>query len=162
MAEVFIAVGSNLGDREDNLRRALEALAPAVTVRDRSTVHETAPQYVTDQPPFLNMVLRGETALAPHDLLAWLKDIERRIGRTPSRRFGPRVVDLDILYYEDQIVNDAVLQIPHPRISERLFVLNPLSEIAADRRHPITSDTTTEMLKRLILRNKQDVPNCRD
>ena len=162
MAEVFIALGSNLGDREDNLCRALAALAPAVTVRDRSAIHETAPQYVTDQPPFLNMAVRGETALAPHDLLVLLKDIEQRLGRTPSRRFGPRVVDLDILYFEDQIVNDAVLQIPHPRISERAFVLNPLSEIAADYRHPITGKTTTEMLKRLILGNKQDVPNCRD
>ena len=119
MAEVFIALGSNLGDREDNLRRAVAALGPDVAVLDQSSVYETAPQYVTDQPEFLNKVLRGETVLAPHDLLAHLKDIERRLGRTPTRRFGPRVVDLDILYYEDQIVNDAALQIPHPRISER-------------------------------------------
>ena len=162
MAEIFIALGTNLGDREENLRRALAALAPAVTVLDRSTVQETAPQYVTDQPAFLNMVLRGETVLQPHDLLAFLKDIERQLGRMPSRRFGPRVVDLDILYYEDQIVNEADLQIPHPRISERIFVLTPLSEIAANRRHPITGKTTTEMLKLLISGNKQDVLNCRD
>lgn len=162
MAEIFIALGTNLGDREENLRRALAALAPAVTVLDRSTVHETAPQYVTDQPAFLNMVLRGETVLQPHDLLAFLKDIERQLGRMPSRRFGPRVVDLDILYYEDQIVNEADLQIPHPRINERIFVLTPLSEIAANSRHPITGKTTTEMLKLLISGNKQDVLNCRD
>lgn len=149
MTIVYIALGSNLGDRRSNLRRAQEALAPLVTIRQRSGIHETPPQYVTDQPPFLNMVLSGETALAPHELLALLKDIERRLGRTPTRRFGPRTIDLDILYYGDQIVKDDTLQIPHPRISERDFVLRPLMEIAPTHRHPVTNDTTAEMLKRL-------------
>ena len=160
--DVFIALGSNIGDREANLRRAQKALAPAVTVRDLSSVHETAPQYVADQPPFLNMVLRGATDLTPRDLLVLLKGLERDLGRTPSRRFGPRLIDLDILYYEDQIVNEVDLQIPHPRISERDFVLKPLAEIAPDRRHPITGKTTGEMLNCLVSGNNHDAPHCRD
>jgi len=149
MAEVFIALGTNIGDRDENLRRALEAMAAAVRILDCSSVYETAPQYVTDQPCFLNMVIRGETSLPPCDLLAQLKEIERKLGRIPARRFGPRAIDLDILYYDDQIVNDADLQIPHPRISERNFVLKPLAEIAPERRHPVTGKTTVEMVKLL-------------
>ncbi len=149
MAEVFLGLGSNLGDRELNLRRAEEALAPAVVIRKRSSLYETEPQYVVDQPRFLNRVLSGVTVLAPHALLAFLKQIESDLGRVPSERFGPRLVDLDILYYEDKIVNDAVLQIPHPRISERDFVLRPMLEIAPDFRHPATGETTAEMLKAL-------------
>jgi 2-amino-4-hydroxy-6-hydroxymethyldihydropteridine diphosphokinase len=138
-----------MDDRQDHIERAQKALAPSVAIRHRSGIHETLPQYVTDQPAFLNMVVSGETELPPHELLSFLKDIERRLGRTPSRRFGPRVIDLDILYYGDQIVNDDTLEIPHPRISEREFVLRPLLEIASKHRHPVTGDTTAEMLKRL-------------
>lgn len=147
MAEIFLGLGSNLGDREMNLRRAEEALAPAVVTRIISSVYETEPQYVIDQPRFLNRVLIGVTKLAPHALLAFLKQIENDLGRVPSKRFGPRLVDLDILYYEDKIVNDEELQIPHPRIGEREFVLRPMLEIAPDFRHPATGKTTAEMVK---------------
>jgi 2-amino-4-hydroxy-6-hydroxymethyldihydropteridine diphosphokinase len=149
MAEVFIALGSNLADRQANLERAQAALAPAVTILERSGIHETRPQYVTDQPAFLNMVLRGATDLAPKALLAFLQRLERTLGRKPSRRFGPRLIDLDILYYEDQIVNETELVLPHPRIAERDFVLLPMAEIAANRRHPVTGRTTVEMLEAL-------------
>lgn len=149
MAEIFLGLGSNLGNREENLRRAEVALAPAVVIRKMSSLYETEPQYVVDQPRFLNRVLIGVTALAPHALLAFLKQIESDLGRVPSERFGPRLVDLDILYYEDKLVNDAQLQIPHPRISEREFVLRPMLEIAPDFRHPETGRTTSEMLKAL-------------
>jgi 2-amino-4-hydroxy-6-hydroxymethyldihydropteridine diphosphokinase len=149
MAEIFLGLGSNLGDREENLRRAEGALAPAVVIRKISSLYETEPQYVVDQPRFLNRVLIGVTALAPHALLAFLKRIESDLGRVPSERFGPRLVDLDILYYEDKLVNDAQLQIPHPRISEREFVLRPMLEIAPDFPHPQTGKTTSEMLKAL-------------
>jgi len=145
MAEVYIALGSNLGEREVNLRRAQDALAPAVAIRKISSLYETKPQYVVDQPAFLNMVLLGATQLTPRKLLSRLKEIERDLGRVPSKRFGPRLVDLDILYYEDKIVNEADLQIPHPRIAERAFVLRPLREIAPDLRHPVTGKTTAEM-----------------
>jgi 2-amino-4-hydroxy-6-hydroxymethyldihydropteridine diphosphokinase len=152
MAEVFIALGSNLGDREENLRRAEQALSSQVNIGKVSSVYETEPQYVVDQPRFLNKVLRGVTELAPHALLAFLKQIESDLGRVPSVRFGPRLVDLDILYYEDKIVNDAKLRIPHPRISEREFVLRPMLEIAPDFRHPETGETTADMVKALDLR----------
>lgn len=147
MAEIFLGLGSNLGDREENLRRAELALAPAVVIHKISSVYETEPQYVVDQPRFLNRVLRGVTELTPHALLAFLKQIESDLGRVPSERFGPRLVDLDILYYEDKIVNDADLQIPHPRISEREFVLRPMLEIAPGFPHPVTGKTTSDMLK---------------
>jgi 2-amino-4-hydroxy-6-hydroxymethyldihydropteridine diphosphokinase len=153
MAEVFIALGSNLGDRAGNLARARSALAAEVTIRAQSSVRETRPQYVTDQPPFLNMVLRGTTDLAPGALLDFLKKIERNLGRKPTRRFGPRLIDLDILYYEDKIVNEADLVLPHPRIAERDFVLLPLAEIAANHRHPVTGRTTVEMLD--VLQSEQ-------
>jgi len=153
MAEVFIALGSNLGDRAGNLARARSALAAEVTIRAQSSVRETRPQYVTDQPPFLNMVLRGTTDLAPGALLDFLKKIERNLGRKPTRRFGPRMIDLDILYYEDKIVNEADLVLPHPRIAERDFVLLPLAEIAANHRHPVTGRTTVEMLD--VLQSEQ-------
>ncbi len=162
MAEVFIALGSNLGDRAENLARAQSALADAVAIGVRSSVLETRPQYVTDQPAFLNMVLRGTTDLAPKALLAFLKKIERNLGRKPARRFGPRLIDLDILYYEDKIVNEADLVLPHPRIAERDFVLVPLAEIAANHRHPVTGQTTAEMLDVLRSDNNRNAPNCRD
>ncbi|MGH6618044.1 MAG: 2-amino-4-hydroxy-6-hydroxymethyldihydropteridine diphosphokinase [Alphaproteobacteria bacterium] len=149
MAEVFIALGSNLGDREANLREAQAAIASAVAILARSSVHETRPQYVADQPPFLNMVLRGTTSLEPEALLSFLQKIEKNLGRKPSRRFGPRLIDLDILYHGDKISNNQHLVLPHPRIAERDFVLLPMAEIAPERRHPVTGKTTAEMLEAL-------------
>lgn len=149
MGRIFIALGSNLGDRQDNLDRALEALSATVRITSRSSVHETDPVYVIDQPSFLNMVVAGETGLAADPLLSELKRIEADIGRVPTRRNGPRVIDLDILYYADQVIETDVLIVPHPRIAERLFVLEPLCEIAPELRHPILKTTTREMLERL-------------
>ncbi len=146
MARVFIALGSNLGDRQDNLDRALEALTAAVRITARSSIYETDPAYVLDQPVFLNMVVAGETRLRPEPLLAELKRIEAEIGRVPTRRNGPRVIDLDILYYGDQVVDTGRLIVPHPRISERLFVLEPLCEIAPEWRHPVLKRTSRELL----------------
>jgi 2-amino-4-hydroxy-6-hydroxymethyldihydropteridine diphosphokinase len=149
MERVFIALGSNLGDRQNNLDRALEALAAIVRITSRSSVYETDPAYVIDQPSFLNMVVAGETGLAADALLSELKRIEADIGRVPTRRNGPRVIDLDILYYADQIIETDVLIVPHPRIAERVFVLEPLAEIAPELRHPIMRMTTRELLERL-------------
>ena len=150
MAEVYIALGSNLGDRAENLRQAESALSAVVSVRKRSTVHETAPQHATDQPDFLNMVVAGDTSRTPEVLLRRLKSIEQSLGRKPSRRFGPRLIDLDILYYDDQIIERPDLVIPHPRIAERVFVLQPLLEIAPERRHPVSGKTTADMVSALI------------
>jgi 2-amino-4-hydroxy-6-hydroxymethyldihydropteridine diphosphokinase len=129
---VYLALGTNLGDRRANLRAAVERLSPTVAVAAQSSIYETEPAYVADQPRFLNMVLRGHTSLAPHALLRFLKKIEQTLGRVASERYGPRLIDLDILLYGDAVVDEPDLIIPHPRIAERPFVLVPLAELAPD------------------------------
>jgi len=149
MTVVDIALGSNLGDRATNLEAAIAALQPEVAVLDRSPIYETDPEYMVDQPAFLNMMVRGETGLQPQDLLRRLKSIERDLGRTPGRRYGPRLIDLDIIYFGDRIVVAPGLTIPHPRMVERAFVLRPLSDIAPDARHPVTGETVLKLLEKL-------------
>ncbi|MBK9710834.1 MAG: 2-amino-4-hydroxy-6-hydroxymethyldihydropteridine diphosphokinase [Kouleothrix sp.] len=127
---VYLALGSNLGDRRANLRAAVERLAPHVAVEQVSSVYETEPAYVLDQPRFLNAALRGRTELEPAALLALLKQIERGLGRVAGPRFGARVIDLDILVYDDLVMATDELTVPHPRLAERPFVLVPLAEIA--------------------------------
>jgi 2-amino-4-hydroxy-6-hydroxymethyldihydropteridine diphosphokinase len=129
---IYLALGANLGDRRASLRDAVERLRAGVTVEHMSSVYETEPAYMLDQPRFLNMVLRGRTALDPHALLALLKRIERDMGRAAGPRYGPRVIDLDILLYNSLALAAADLTIPHPRMAERPFVLGPLAEIAPD------------------------------
>ena len=127
---IYLALGSNIGDRWAHLTSAIALLYPDICVDMISSVYETEPAYVSDQPCFLNMVLRGATKLDPVTLLAILKDIERRVGRVEGPRYGPRVVDLDILLYNNQMVDTIDLTVPHPRMAERPFVLVPLAEIA--------------------------------
>ena len=129
---IYLALGANLGDRGANLRSAVERLRDAVAVERMSSVYETEPAYLLDQPRFLNMALRGRTALSPHALLAFLKRIERDMGRTTGPRYGPRAIDLDILLYDSLALTAADLTIPHPRMAERPFVLAPLAEIAPE------------------------------
>lgn len=133
MAEVYLALGSNLGDRVQNLAAARAALArEAVTISAVSSIYETEPWGPVPQGRYLNQVLRGTTTLSPHDLLATLLEIERSLGRdrASEERYGPRTIDLDILLYDDLVVSDPDLVIPHPRMLERPFVLVPLAEIA--------------------------------
>lgn len=141
---IFLALGSNQGDRWANLREAVDELATFMVVDRLSRVYETAPAYVTDQPPFLNMVLSGSTSLDPFALLRRLKEIEQRIGRTAGRRYGPRPIDVDILLYGTIKVDEPDLQIPHARMTERPFVLQPLSELAPDLLLPGAQATIQE------------------
>ena len=129
--EVFIGIGSNLGRREENCERAIALMNEAgVRVTDRSSKYETEPWGVKDQPPFINMAVRAETELDPSALLRVLKGIEKTMGRKPAVRWGPRVIDLDILIYDDISWDTPELKIPHPLMLEREFVMEPLVEIA--------------------------------
>lgn len=134
---IFIALGTNLGDREANLTNAKESLPPEVMVVQESSIYVTPPWGYEDQPDFLNQVLEARSALEPLPLLAHLKSIEEQMGRLKTFRNGPRLIDLDILFYGQRIVDEQGLQIPHPRLAERAFVLVPLNEIAPDFIHPV-------------------------
>ncbi|UCH74735.1 MAG: 2-amino-4-hydroxy-6-hydroxymethyldihydropteridine diphosphokinase [Rhodospirillales bacterium] len=164
MTEVYIALGSNLGDRAANLEAAIAALPPAVRITRRSPIYETDPQYVTDQPAFLNMAVGGDCFLEPEDLLVLLKRIEAGLGRAPGRRYGPRLIDLDIIFFGRRIVASEALSIPHPRIAERGFVLKPLSDIAPDLRHPVSGETVLNLLKKIdeegAVRRYTNEPEC--
>jgi 2-amino-4-hydroxy-6-hydroxymethyldihydropteridine diphosphokinase len=146
---VYLALGANLGDRAANLRRALDLLEPDCGPLASSPIFETPPWGDLDQPPFLNMVARGVTWLAPHALLARLKVVEREVGRRPTRRWGPRVVDVDVLTYGDAVVDDPELTIPHARLHERAFVLVPLAALDPGWRHPTLHRTAAGLLAAL-------------
>ena len=147
---VYLALGTNLGDRQHHLKDALQLLTDKVNVAEISRLYETAPAYVINQPAFLNMAVKGYTDLSPSALLAYLKDIETRMGREKTMRYGPRPIDLDILFYDDLILNiPPLLHIPHPRMVERAFVLRPLADIAPDFVHPILKQTVRALLVEL-------------
>jgi len=134
---VYIALGSNLENRESNLRIAVESLYPEVVPVSCSPVYQTPPWGFVDQPAFLNQVIWAKTDLKPDELLGFLKQLEKEIGRKLSFPYGPRLIDLDILFYDDLIFNSPELVIPHPQMPERAFVLVPLSDIAPDYLHPV-------------------------
>jgi 2-amino-4-hydroxy-6-hydroxymethyldihydropteridine diphosphokinase len=144
---VYIALGSNIGDRAENLRHAREQIAvPDLRVLRASSIYETAPRDVKDQPWFLNQVIECETDLFPRQLLARLQKIEKSMGRKRRIAKGPREIDLDILFFGDAVVKAPELEIPHPRIAERRFVLEPLAELAPEKKHPGSRKTVREML----------------
>ena len=147
MKLVYIALGSNLGDRAEHLRQARERIeSPDLRVLRASSIYETAPREVENQPWFLNQVIECETELFPRQLLARLKRIERAIGRKRTIAKGPREIDLDILLFGDAVIKASGLQVPHPGIPERRFVLEPLAELVPEKRHPETRRTVREML----------------
>lgn len=145
MATAYLALGSNLGDRLENLRTALKALPPFVEVRTVSPVYETAPLYVAEQPRFLNAAASVVTSLTPDALLTHVKQIEKDVGRTNTHENGPRTIDLDILLYDDTIMQTPGLTIPHARMHERAFVLAPLHDIAPQVTHPVLRQTVREL-----------------
>jgi 2-amino-4-hydroxy-6-hydroxymethyldihydropteridine diphosphokinase len=144
---VFIALGSNLGDREGYLALGCTALTEVMKIERVSSIYETPPWGVLDQPHYLNQVIEGRTSQPPLALLTFLKEKEQAIGREEGIRFGPRVLDMDILFYDQEIVEMAELQIPHPRLQERAFVLVPLQEIAPDWVHPVSGLSMTALLE---------------
>lgn len=149
MVEAYIALGSNIGDREANIKKAFGFLKEKMKVTKASALYETKPMYVEEQGWFFNCAAKVETELTFRDLLALLKSIEQKLGRKTVSRNGPRIIDLDILFYGRQIVNENDLRCPHPKISERAFVLVPLAEIAPNFIHPIYKKTITELLSEL-------------
>ncbi len=146
---VYLGLGSNLGDRKENLDRALEYLSQRLRVTGKSSVYDTEPMENPAQPRFLNMVCQAKTMLKPEDLLTLAKGIERKTGRLPGRPNSPRPIDIDILFYGDQVIDTPELKIPHPRMTSRAFVLVPLAEIAPTLVHPVNKKTAKEMLREI-------------
>lgn len=142
----YLALGSNLGNRTSNLKNAINNLTPQMDVKKKSSVYETPPWGYTDQPAFLNQVVMVQTYMEPEDLLGHLKRLEVVLGREPTFENGPRVIDMDILFYDDLIVNSPPLVIPHPRLHQRAFVLVPLNEIAPNLIHPLLKKPISELL----------------
>lgn len=147
--QIYIALGTNMGDRLCNLCLAREFLLPDVSVINKSSVYITPPWGYVDQPEFCNQVLEIQTTLEPILLLHYLKNIENEMGRVETFRFGPRIIDLDILFYGNQIIDTNELQVPHPHLQDRAFVLVPLNEIASEFIHPTLEKPVSNLLENI-------------
>ena len=147
LVTVYLGLGSNMGDRKSNLDDALGFLSQRLRIKQVSSVYDTEPVGDADQPHFLNLVCEAETGLSPTELLALAKAIETKLGRVRIRFNAPRPIDIDILFYSDMIIDLPELTVPHPRLTERAFVLTPLDEIAPDLAHPANGKTVRELNK---------------
>ncbi|RIV27338.1 2-amino-4-hydroxy-6-hydroxymethyldihydropteridine diphosphokinase [Fibrisoma montanum] len=146
MAVTYLLLGANLGDRVATLRRAVDLIAERVgTVVRQSAVYETAPWGVTDQPTFLNQVIAVQTDLSPEETLTRTQAIEQAMGRVRHEKWGARLIDIDILYYDQLVLHTDTLTVPHPYLHQRRFTLVPLAEIAPEFVHPVLLKTTTEL-----------------
>ena len=149
MAVVYLGIGSNLGDKKNNCLKSLDRLSKrGVTITKKSAFYETKPWGVEEQPDFVNMTIEAETEISPEGLLDLLKGIEKEMGRRDVMRWGPRLIDLDILLYDDRTIQSESLIIPHPMLHKRDFVLLPLTEIAPEAVHPVLKITISELKKR--------------
>jgi 2-amino-4-hydroxy-6-hydroxymethyldihydropteridine diphosphokinase len=156
----YLGLGSNMGNRQDNLDRALDFLSQRLKVKKVSSVYDTEPIGNTQQPRFLNVVCQVSTTLIPVGLLTLAKGIELKLGRTSGKSNASRPIDIDILFYGDKMIETPELIIPHPRVTERAFVLVPLAEIAPDLVHPVSGKAIEHLLKELTV--VQDVLKCED
>jgi 2-amino-4-hydroxy-6-hydroxymethyldihydropteridine diphosphokinase len=171
----YLGLGSNLGDRKQNLAQALDLMSKHLVIEQISPIYETEPVGYDQQPLFLNAACRISTELNPEKLLRLAKRIEAKLGRTPNFPNAPRPIDIDILFYGDEVLNDKELTVPHPRLTERAFVLMPLAEIAPDLVHPVSGKTIRKLLDDLgnmtgvrkwaeageIMMRRQDVSSIR-
>ncbi|UCE97179.1 MAG: 2-amino-4-hydroxy-6-hydroxymethyldihydropteridine diphosphokinase [Dehalococcoidia bacterium] len=149
LVTVYLGIGSNMGDRKENIEKAIDYLSQKLRVTEKSSIYDTEPVGIREQPRFLNMVCQVKTMLKAADLLVLAKAIESKLGRMPGKRNSPRPIDIDILFYGDEIINTPELRIPHPRLTHRAFVLVPLAEIAPTLVHPLNRKSAGELLKEL-------------
>ncbi len=161
-SEVLVGFGSNLGDRSNLINRALKAISrlPETSLLKLSSLYETAPVGYLDQGAFLNGVVQLETSMPASELLGRLLAIEKSLGRERIERWGPRTVDLDILFFADRIIDEVDLIVPHPEMARRLFVLEPLCEIVPDWIHPGLCETVSALLNKHQISNPLEEP-CR-
>lgn len=147
MNRAYLLTGGNLGKRWDNLHTAFKHISDRCgQIIAKSAIYETAAWGKQDQQAFLNQVLVLETALAPEALMQTLLNIEQTMGRVREEKYGPRIIDIDMLFFNDHVLNTPLLQLPHPAIAQRRFVLVPLQELAPDFIHPVYQRTVTELL----------------
>lgn len=144
---IFILLGSNLGDRDSNLRYAQQEISRSIgEIVTVSSIYKTAAWGKTEQPDFYNQVLEITSTLTPEKMLSGILEIEKKAGRVRDTKWGPRIIDIDILFYKDVVISTETLTVPHPRIPDRKFTLLPLSEIAGDLKHPVTGKTISDLL----------------